>query len=305
MLEATGYACDVADENQVESVIGKIRRDYGAPSVLVHNAVRADGAGKNIMEWKLSDLSNNFEVNMLGLNRLIQMLGPDISPNEQDGPGIMFDNKKPCVKNGAMSVQVDFFLPDQKKYKKDYHRCVWQGTPERFIQPNPAKGGSNAGYSKLMSLPSWWTATPEDHIAAREDPGKVDADSGTILKKFKLSSDPRAWSEHSNADFPGSITATSPGYHRHVFSAEDCTNGQYVLQEAKYTCESVAHIFVKALKWYYKGRGKVRFKSRGLYTTNWEQFTLLKPFEVTNLRMRIGTEIERCCEGFGKHRWLV
>ncbi len=148
-----------------------------------------------------------------------------ISPNEQDGPGIMFDNKKPCVKNGAMSVQVDFFLPDQKKYKKDYHRCVWQGTPERFIQPNPAKGGSNAGYSKLMSLPSWWTATPEDHIAAREDPGKVDADSGTILKKFKLSSDPRAWSEHSNADFPGSITATSPGYHRHVFSAEDCTNG--------------------------------------------------------------------------------
>ena len=41
-----------------------------------------------------------------------------ISPNEQDGPGIMFDNKKPCVKNGAMSVQVDFFLPDQKKYKK-------------------------------------------------------------------------------------------------------------------------------------------------------------------------------------------
>ena len=81
-LEATGYACDVADENQVESVIGKIRRDYGAPSVLVHNAVRADGAGKNIMEWKLSDLSNNFEVNMLGLNRLIQMLGPDMIKNK-------------------------------------------------------------------------------------------------------------------------------------------------------------------------------------------------------------------------------
>ena len=148
-----------------------------------------------------------------------------ISPNEEDGPGIMFSNRKPCKKNGAMSVTVHFFLPDQKKYKTDYHRCVWQGTPERMVLPNPAKGGSNAGFSKIMALPAWWTSTPEDRIAAREDPGKMDEDSGGILKKFKLSSDPRGWSEHSNADFPGSITASSPGYHRHVFSEQDCSNG--------------------------------------------------------------------------------
>ena len=42
-----------------------------------------------------------------------------ISPNEEDGPGIMFTNRKPCKKNGAMSVTVHFFLPDQKKYKTD------------------------------------------------------------------------------------------------------------------------------------------------------------------------------------------
>jgi hypothetical protein len=148
-----------------------------------------------------------------------------ISPNEQDGPGVMFNNRKPCLKNGAIIVQVDFFLPDQKKYAKDYHRCVWQGMPERLTQPNPGKGESFAGYSKLMALRSWWTATPEEQIAARDDPGKMDEDSGGILKKFKLSSDPRAWSEHSNAEFPGAITAASPGYHRHIFTKEDCTNG--------------------------------------------------------------------------------
>ena len=122
----------------------------------------------------------------------------------------MFTNRKPCKKNGAMSVTVHFFLLIKRSIKRIIID-VSAEYPRTDGLPNPSKGGSNAGFSKIMALPAWWTATPEDRIAAREDPGKMDEDSGGILKKFKLSSDPEIGHEHSNADFPGSITASSLG----------------------------------------------------------------------------------------------
>src|SRR5262252_2180745 len=36
---AHGYACDVADEAQLDATVGRVRAELGAPKVLIHNAV--------------------------------------------------------------------------------------------------------------------------------------------------------------------------------------------------------------------------------------------------------------------------
>lgn len=39
--EAKAYPCDIADLDAVVRIVEAVKRDLGAPSVLVHNAVRA------------------------------------------------------------------------------------------------------------------------------------------------------------------------------------------------------------------------------------------------------------------------
>ena len=77
-LEAKGYACDVSDPAQIEAVVEQVRKDYGKPSVLIHNAVQAGGAGLDVLTWNEEDLIGNFEVNMLGYIRLVKLLAPDM-----------------------------------------------------------------------------------------------------------------------------------------------------------------------------------------------------------------------------------
>lgn len=86
-LTATGYACDVSDPAQIQSVVEQIRADYGKPSVLIHNAVQAGGAGLDVLSWDEADLIGNFEVNMLGYIRLLKLLAPDMV--EAGGGNIM------------------------------------------------------------------------------------------------------------------------------------------------------------------------------------------------------------------------
>ena len=50
-LDAKAYACDVKDKDQVQTVVDAIRKDYGNPSIYVHNAVQAAGAGQDVLEW--------------------------------------------------------------------------------------------------------------------------------------------------------------------------------------------------------------------------------------------------------------
>ena len=71
---AKGYPCDVTDEIQLDSVIEAVRRDLGAPKVLVHNAV--GGAFGNFLEIDPKALANNFRVNTMALLYLARRLAP-------------------------------------------------------------------------------------------------------------------------------------------------------------------------------------------------------------------------------------
>jgi NAD(P)-dependent dehydrogenase (short-subunit alcohol dehydrogenase family) len=74
LLNAKGYPCDVTDETQVDSAIDAIRRDLGAPRVLIHNAV--GGAFGNFMEIDPQVLNRNFQVNTMALLHLARRLAP-------------------------------------------------------------------------------------------------------------------------------------------------------------------------------------------------------------------------------------
>jgi hypothetical protein len=138
-----------------------------------------------------------------------------MSPNEEDGPGVIFSNLNPCSNNNVISIRADFFLPN-KEHSKHFHRCVWQGTPERLMVGELGK--QDALDAKSVPLPSWWTATSEEKIAVRKAPGKVDGDSAGMLKRFRdpINSKP-AGAEADDKE--------SPGYFQHVFDNTDCTNG--------------------------------------------------------------------------------
>ena len=69
-----GYPCDVTDEDQIDSTIEAIRRDLGAPKVLIHNAV--GGAFGNFMEIDPQVLNQNFQVNTMALLHLARRLAP-------------------------------------------------------------------------------------------------------------------------------------------------------------------------------------------------------------------------------------
>jgi NAD(P)-dependent dehydrogenase (short-subunit alcohol dehydrogenase family) len=71
---ARGYRCDVTDETQLDSVIEAVRRDLGAPKVLVHNAV--GGAFGNFLEIDPKALALNFQVNTMALLYLARRLAP-------------------------------------------------------------------------------------------------------------------------------------------------------------------------------------------------------------------------------------
>lgn len=71
---ARGYACDVTDEAQLDTVIEAVRRDLGSPKVLVHNAV--GGAFGNFLEIDPKVLNNNFQINTMALLYLARRLAP-------------------------------------------------------------------------------------------------------------------------------------------------------------------------------------------------------------------------------------
>jgi NAD(P)-dependent dehydrogenase (short-subunit alcohol dehydrogenase family) len=74
LANAKGYRCDVTDEAQLDSTIEVIRRDLGAPRVLIHNAV--GGAFGNFMEIDPKVLNQNFQVNTMALLYLAKRLAP-------------------------------------------------------------------------------------------------------------------------------------------------------------------------------------------------------------------------------------
>jgi NADP-dependent 3-hydroxy acid dehydrogenase YdfG len=73
---ARAYVCDVTDEAAIDTALGRIRAELGAPSVLVHNAV--GGAFGGFADIDPGVLEHNFQVNVMGLLHLVRRLAPDM-----------------------------------------------------------------------------------------------------------------------------------------------------------------------------------------------------------------------------------
>ena len=72
--DTLAVACDVAGATQVDSAVARVRKELGAPEVLIHNAV--GGWFANFLDLDPAILNNNFQINTMGLLHLAQRLAP-------------------------------------------------------------------------------------------------------------------------------------------------------------------------------------------------------------------------------------
>ena len=66
--------CDVSSESQVADAVANIRKSYGVPNVLIHNAV--GGGWGTFLEINPEMLERNFRVNVMGLLYLAREVAP-------------------------------------------------------------------------------------------------------------------------------------------------------------------------------------------------------------------------------------
>jgi NAD(P)-dependent dehydrogenase (short-subunit alcohol dehydrogenase family) len=66
--DARAYPCDVSDIDALVETVARVREEMGAPSVVVHNALRSVRGG--ILELDPEDLERNFRVNTTALLHL-------------------------------------------------------------------------------------------------------------------------------------------------------------------------------------------------------------------------------------------
>ena len=71
-----GYVCDVSDEAAVNATVARVKAEMGAPEILIHNAV--GGAFGTFLEIEPQTLSDNFQVNTMGLLYLARAVAPDM-----------------------------------------------------------------------------------------------------------------------------------------------------------------------------------------------------------------------------------
>src|SRR5580704_16340862 len=68
--------CDVSSESEVTDAVAGIRKLYGSPHVLIHNAV--GGGWGTFLEIEPQMLERNFGVNVMGLLYLAREVAPDM-----------------------------------------------------------------------------------------------------------------------------------------------------------------------------------------------------------------------------------
>src|SRR5262245_16500516 len=72
--EARAYACDVSDEQSIDSAFAAIERDLGAPEVVIYNA--GSGVFKGFEEVTSAEFESAWRVNALGLLLVAQRTAP-------------------------------------------------------------------------------------------------------------------------------------------------------------------------------------------------------------------------------------
>ena len=68
------FPCDVGDLHKLEYTVNQIRDHIGAPSVIIHNAVR--GAFGSYEQIEVKSLERNFRINVSSLLQLTKLLAP-------------------------------------------------------------------------------------------------------------------------------------------------------------------------------------------------------------------------------------
>jgi NAD(P)-dependent dehydrogenase (short-subunit alcohol dehydrogenase family) len=76
LTDTHAMICDVSSESQVRDAIANIRKSYGSPNVLIHNAV--GGGWGTFLEIEPKMLDRNFQVNVMGLLYLAREAAPDM-----------------------------------------------------------------------------------------------------------------------------------------------------------------------------------------------------------------------------------
>ncbi|WP_426419751.1 SDR family NAD(P)-dependent oxidoreductase [Bradyrhizobium genosp. A] len=76
LTDTHSIMCDVSSESEVKGAMDNIRRSYGAPNVLIHNAV--GGGWGTFLEIEPKMLDRNFQVNVMGLLYLAREVAPDM-----------------------------------------------------------------------------------------------------------------------------------------------------------------------------------------------------------------------------------
>lgn len=71
---SSAHICDVTDEAAINETVAKITRDFGAPTVAIHNAV--GGTIGNFLEVDPAALETNFKVNTMGMLYLARAVAP-------------------------------------------------------------------------------------------------------------------------------------------------------------------------------------------------------------------------------------
>jgi NAD(P)-dependent dehydrogenase (short-subunit alcohol dehydrogenase family) len=76
LADTHAVICDVSRESQVADAVGNIRKSYGSPNVLIHNAV--GGGWGTFLDIDPKMLDRNFQVNVMGLLYLAREVAPDM-----------------------------------------------------------------------------------------------------------------------------------------------------------------------------------------------------------------------------------
>jgi len=76
LADTHAVVCDVSSRSQVAEAMAGVRKQYGAPNLLIHNAV--GGGWGSFLEIEPEMLERNFRVNVMGLMYLARELAPDM-----------------------------------------------------------------------------------------------------------------------------------------------------------------------------------------------------------------------------------
>jgi NAD(P)-dependent dehydrogenase (short-subunit alcohol dehydrogenase family) len=74
LADTHAMVCDVSSQSEVADAVAKVRKLYGAPNVLIHNAV--GGGWGTFLEIEPEMLERNFRVNVMGLLYLAREVAP-------------------------------------------------------------------------------------------------------------------------------------------------------------------------------------------------------------------------------------